>query len=174
VASALRSARRSAVRALAVAALRARVVAAFLPAVERRVLAAFVVAAGRLLVERLAERVPVERPVERLVERVLAERVPVERPDAERLLAERVEVRLRAAVERRAGAFVAAGLAALLLVVVLGVPVVSAMGSVLPGDVCKELTFKCYDVSVAIEHTFVNLDRGAVTARASAVPARCP
>src|SRR3954452_22113417 len=94
VASALRSARRSAVRALAVAALRARVVAAFLPAVERRVLAAFVVAAVRLPVERLVERVPVERP------------------DVERLLAERVVVRLRAVVERRAGAFLAAGLAA--------------------------------------------------------------
>src|SRR4051812_20351539 len=103
VASALRSARRSAVRALAVAALRARVVAAFLPAVERRVLAAFVVAAVRLPVERLVERVPVER---------LVERVPVERPDVERLLAERVVVRLRAVVERRAGAFLAAGLVA--------------------------------------------------------------
>ena len=103
-------------RALAVAALRARVVAAFLPAVERRVPAAFAV----------ADRVPVER---------LVERAPVERLVAERLPAERVVVRLRAAVERRAGAFLAAGFAAVLLVVVLVVPVVSAMGSVLPGSV---------------------------------------
>src|SRR4051794_31284349 len=163
VASALRSARRSAVRALAVAALRARVVAAFLPAVERRVPAAFVVAAERLPVERLVERVPVERlPVER---------VPVERLDAERVLAERVVVRLRAAVERRAGAFLAAGLAALLPVLVLVVPVVSAMGSVLRGA-CKELSLKCYDVSVAIEHTFVTLDGGAVTRRFQSGPPR--
>ena len=47
-------------------------------------------------------------------------------------LAERVVVRLRAVVERRAGAFLAAGFAGVLGVVV---PVVSAMGSVLPGSV---------------------------------------
>ena len=81
-------------RALAPAALRARVVAAFLPAVERRVPAAFAV--------------------------------------VERLPAERVVVRLRAVVERRAGAFLAAGFAGVLGVVV---PVVSSLGSVLPGSV---------------------------------------
>jgi hypothetical protein len=124
---------------LAVAVLRARVVAAFLPAVERRVLAAFVVA-ERVPVERLVERAPVERlveraPVERLVERAPVERLDAERLLAGRLLAERVVVRLRAAVERRAGAFLAAGFAEVVLGVVLGVPVVSAMGSVLPGSV---------------------------------------
>ena len=141
LASALRSARRSAVRALAPAALRARVVAAFLPAVERRVPAAFAVApsgAGRAARRRAARR----RTGAASAWWCACGRSSNDAQEPS-----------GGGLRRGAGGGGAGGAGGL------------GHGIGPSGERVRNLLLSRYDVSVAIEHTFVNPIRDPVTPR---------